>query len=116
MTTENGSSQSQANVHYDVRQDLIQSDANLICDSFNRTVVKWLIDYNFPVGSVGYPKVKRIIDEGSATLEEAQRDKILVDMGFNLSSDFITEKYNVELDKNNPNSTNVSSQPADKRI
>jgi phage gp29-like protein len=60
MTTDNGSSESQANVHQDVKDDIVKADADLICSSFNEGPVKWLIDWNFP--GVAYPRVWRQMD------------------------------------------------------
>ena len=48
MTTDDGSSLSQAEVHSQVRDDIIEADARLINDSFNRSVIRWLVDWNFP--------------------------------------------------------------------
>ncbi|MDO6575377.1 phage portal protein family protein, partial [Staphylococcus pasteuri_A] len=48
MTTDNGSSQSQAKVHSDVKEDVIKADADLICESLNNTAVTWLTNWNFP--------------------------------------------------------------------
>ncbi|PIQ64101.1 MAG: portal protein, partial [Zetaproteobacteria bacterium CG11_big_fil_rev_8_21_14_0_20_59_439] len=32
----------------DVRADIVKADADLVCMSFNATVVKWLVEWNFP--------------------------------------------------------------------
>jgi phage gp29-like protein len=55
MTTDNGSSESQANVHQDVKDDIVKADADLVCSSFNEGPVKWLIDWNFPPISIKKP-------------------------------------------------------------
>ncbi|MFX5157705.1 DUF935 family protein, partial [Acinetobacter baumannii] len=47
MTTDNGSSKSQAEVHMEVRQDIVKADADLICESFNLGPVRWLTMFNF---------------------------------------------------------------------
>ncbi len=62
MTTDDGSSLAQGKVHMDVREDIVQSDADLVCSSFNATVARWLTEWNFPPGTMPpqvWRKVKR---------------------------------------------------------
>ena len=47
MTTDNGSSYSQANVHDRVRARLVSADCDLISESFTKQVIRWLCDWNF---------------------------------------------------------------------
>ena len=47
MTTDQGSSYSQANVHDRVRERLITADCDLISESFTRQVIAWLCEWNF---------------------------------------------------------------------
>ncbi|WP_142851045.1 DUF935 family protein, partial [Telmatospirillum sp. J64-1] len=46
MTTDDGSSRSQAEVHESVRDDVVQGDADLQCESFNDQVARWLTEWN----------------------------------------------------------------------
>ena len=62
MTTDDGSSKSQAEVHMDVRKELVEADADLVCDSFNRTVATWLTEWNFP-GGAQVPRVRRVMTD-----------------------------------------------------
>jgi hypothetical protein len=48
MTTDDGSSRSQAEVHKGVADWVVKSDADLLCESFNRGPVAWLTEWNFP--------------------------------------------------------------------
>ncbi len=91
MTTDNGSSRSQAEVHQDVAESVIESDADLICDSFNDTVVKWLTDWNFP--GAAYPRVHRRLESEPDLVALANRDKVLSDMGFPPSPEYIEDTY-----------------------
>jgi phage gp29-like protein len=61
MTTDDGSSMSQAQVHWSVRQDLVAADASVLCESFNRGPARWLTAWNFPNATP--PKVWRRLDE-----------------------------------------------------
>lgn len=91
MTTDAGSSRSQAEVHMDVRQDLIKADSDLVCDSFSRTIGRWLTDWNYP--GAAYPRVMRRIEDEPDLKPQAERDKVIYDMGFKPKLDYIIEAY-----------------------
>lgn len=91
MTTDNGSSLSQAQVHEGVAQRVVKSDADLICSSFNRSVVRWLTDWNFP--GAAYPVVWRKTEAEADLKSQVERDKILFDMGFVPSGAYVQETY-----------------------
>jgi Protein of unknown function (DUF935) len=91
MTTDNGSSQSQANVHQNVKDDIVKADADLVCSSFNEGPVKWLIDWNFP--GVAYPRVWRQMDAAVDLTAEADRDMKLQGLGISLKPESIAAKY-----------------------
>jgi hypothetical protein len=91
MTTDNGSSLSQANVHQTVKDDIVKADADLICSSFNESVVKWLTDWNFP--GAAYPRVWRQMDAAKDLEAEADRDTKLQGLGIYLKPEAIAAKY-----------------------
>ncbi|MEX0271204.1 DUF935 domain-containing protein [Leptolyngbyaceae cyanobacterium UHCC 1019] len=91
MTTDNGSSRSQAQVHEGVKQEVIKTDADLICGSFNNGPVRWLCDWNYP--GVAYPKVWRRIEDEPDLLPQAQRDEIITKIGFTPNPQYIQETY-----------------------
>lgn len=91
MTTENGSSYSQASVHYDVRQDLVAADADLVCQSANKSWVRWLIDYNIP--GAAYPTIWRDMEDAEDLKERSSRDKTLFDMGYKLKPEAVARVY-----------------------
>lgn len=100
MTTDDGSSLAQAQVHMEVRKELVEADADLVCDSFNRSVVTWLTAWNFPGSAV--PRVRRIMDDSGELKALAERDKLIVDMGHRLDADYIEETYGVVVDRAAP--------------
>lgn len=57
MTSDNGSSQAQANVHNEVRHDIAVSDARSLSGALNRDLVRPYIDLNFGV-QIKYPVLK----------------------------------------------------------
>ena len=91
MTTDDGSSLSQANVHMDVRQDVVKSDADLVCESLNTGPVLWLTEWNFPGAAT--PRVRRVIEEPEDLKAASERDKTIHDMGFRPRLDYVCEKY-----------------------
>lgn len=59
LTTElkGGGSLAASQIHNEVRQEIIESDADLLDAVLNETIVRWIVDYNFP-GVTDYPKFK----------------------------------------------------------
>lgn len=75
----------------DVRIDLIKADADLICESFNRGMGKWLTEWNFP-GAIP-PRVYRKVEPDEDTAKRAERDKKVYDIGFKPTLQYIQENY-----------------------
>lgn len=91
MTTDNGSSKSQAEVHMDVRQDIVKADADLICESLNLGPIRWLTMFNF--AGAEPPRVFRVVEEPEDAGKLAERDKKVMDMGYKPGLDYIRETY-----------------------
>ncbi|MGN7832652.1 DUF935 domain-containing protein [Pseudoxanthomonas sp. 22568] len=91
MTTEDGSSQSQAEVHMQVRQDIIKADSDLVCESFNLGPARWLTMFNFD--GADPPRVFRMLEEPEDLDSSAERDKKLIDCGFIPSLEYVKERY-----------------------
>ncbi|MBT2131216.1 DUF935 domain-containing protein [Aliiroseovarius lamellibrachiae] len=66
MTSDNGSSQSQAEVHNEVRHDIAKADAKSVCGNINSDLVKPFVDLNYGVQEK-YPRLKLIIEEPEDT-------------------------------------------------
>ena len=81
----------------DVRQDLIKADADLVCESFNRSLVRWLTDWNYP--GAAYPRVYRNVELDEDLAQRAARDKTIVDMGFKPAVGYINETYGGEWEE-----------------
>lgn len=105
LTSDQGERGSQAlgNVHERVMQSIVNADADDQCECINRSVVRWLVDYNFPMqGRTGYPKVWRRTEPEQNLKELAERDKILlVDMGLRsrVPESYIEETYGIQMAK-----------------
>ena len=109
MTTSDGSSQAQAKVHMEVRREVVEADAHLVDDSFNRGPVAWLTEWGFPGAAV--PRVRRIMDDPAELKALAERDKTIVDMGHKLTREYVEETYQVEVDRAAPPPRNPMPVP-----
>ena len=94
MTSEVVGGQYKAEVQNDVRGEVIKADADLICQSFNRSVVTWLTEWNFPGADV--PRVWRILDDPEDLNTRAERDFKIYQMGFQPTLKYITDTYDGE--------------------
>jgi phage gp29-like protein len=105
LTSEPGSSGSYSlgQVHNDVRLDIVKSDADSMCETINRTVVRWIVDYNFPAADrTDYPRVWRRTEPEQDLAALANRDKVLlVDLGMadRVPESYISETYGLPLAK-----------------
>ena len=97
LTTEmsqKGGSFAASKTHNDVREDYIKADADSLCECQNNSLVKWIVDFNFPAVTQ-YPKVWIRTDPEADLLALAQRDKILaVDIkGLKIPASYFYETY-----------------------
>lgn len=91
MTTDNGSSQAQATVHAGVKEEVVKADADLLCETFNQTIVKWLVEYNWPGATP--PRVYRDFTEEEDLSKRAERDTKISNLGFEPTQEYITDTY-----------------------
>jgi phage gp29-like protein len=91
MTTDDGSSQSQAEVHQEVRGDLVKADADLICESWNLGPALWLTEWNFPGAKP--PRLYRHTEEPEDLDTLAKRDASIVQMGYRPTLEYIQDRY-----------------------
>ena len=91
MTSRNGSSKSQGEVHERVLDAIVKADDDLISDSFNRGPALWLTQWNFP-GAVP-PKVRRNTDPPEDLQAAVLIDQALMNMGFEPDEAYIQQRY-----------------------
>jgi phage gp29-like protein len=91
MTTENGSSLAQAKVHADVKMEVVQSDNDLVCESFVAGPAAWLTQWNFPGAAT--PKVWRDHSEPEDLKARAERDEKVYGLGFEPTPGYIDTVY-----------------------
>lgn len=121
LTSEVGDKGSYAasQTHEDVRQDYIKADADGLCECQNNSLIKWIVDYNFPSSSDSplsrggrgvYPRVWIRTEQEKDLKPLAERDQILIqNIGLPVSQKYFYETYGIpqpeegeELVKINP--------------
>ncbi|MFW5499599.1 MULTISPECIES: DUF935 domain-containing protein [unclassified Maridesulfovibrio] len=110
-TTNAGAYVGTANVHKSVRLDVVRSDADLLCESFNTGPACWLTEWNYPGATP--PKVSRIVEDSERVGMQIDRDTKIYAMGFELTEEACTEKYGSGWvkRKENPAPASFAEQP-----
>ena len=80
-------------VHNDVRLALAKADADLVCDTINRTLVRWIIEVNALPIAAGYPKLWRDFSEPDDLDKLSERDERLDRMGYRAPVKYINDTY-----------------------
>ncbi|HBS22694.1 MULTISPECIES: DUF935 family protein [Thalassospira] len=106
-TTDSGSWRGTANVHKDVRDEIIKADTDLLCGTFNAGPVKWLTEWNFPGAKP--PKVWRVLDDDEDLDNRVKRDKTIYEMGFEPDPEYINSTYGGKWSKRNQSPTAPTS-------
>lgn len=79
-----------------VKDAILKADSDLLSERLNRTLVKWLVEWNFP-GAVP-PRVYRVFDDEDLDAHVA-RDKTISEMGYKPTQKYITDKYGGEWEE-----------------
>jgi len=84
----------------DVRLDIIKADSDLVCESFNRSVVKWLVEWNFPGANL--PRVYRNIEPPEDLSKRADRDSKILTLGYKPTQQYIQQTYGDGFEEKQP--------------
>lgn len=97
MTTDEGSSLSQASVHEEVRQDIKKSDARQLSNTLNLQLVKPFNDLNFgPPPSGIYPIAALVIEEDEDLLSFSQSLTPFIDRGLRVEQSAVRDKFKLQ--------------------
>ncbi|MFH2099020.1 MAG: DUF935 family protein, partial [Pseudomonadota bacterium] len=94
LTTEVGKSGSYAasRTHEAVRRDLLKADADLLAETINASLVKWIVDFNLP--GAAYPALWFVTDPPEEPTVRLEREKTLVkDLGLAVPARYFRETY-----------------------
>lgn len=86
-----GLGSNQAGVQNDVRLEVAQDDADELDETFNDTLVRWIVEFNMP--GAGLPRLRTEFSEPEDLVQRATRDKTLWDMGWEPDEDYMLETY-----------------------
>lgn len=79
------------NIENEVRLELVKADGDLLSDTLNKQLVRWIVDYNLP--GAPYPFVRRIIEEPVDMKAMADTDAVLTGMGFRPTLESIKQRF-----------------------
>lgn len=101
MTTDNGSSKSQGEVHADVKIEVIKADADLLTDAFTFGPARWFTDLNFGP-DVATPRVVRVVEQEADLKMEAEKDEILSRIGWRRTDESFGDTYGEGFERVEP--------------
>ena len=98
LTTSVGASGSRAlgQVHNEVRLELTKGDADLLSDTLNSTLLRWIVDLNMPgyaATGLPYPMVWWDVSEPEDLVSRAERDTKVRGLGYRPTPDYIADTY-----------------------
>lgn len=110
LTTNQGSSGSRAlgEVHNEVRLELVKADADLLSDTINDTLVRWIVELNVPGAKP--PTVYRVFPEDLD--KRADRDNKIRKLGYKPTPEYIQRVYGDGWVPDMPPVTASSTRPA----
>lgn len=112
MTTDNGSSRAQGQVHADVKLEVIKSDADQLTDSFTEGPARWWTDFNFGP-DVAAPIVRRVVEEEEDAKANAETDTSLAALGWVRTKESFDNTYGEGyVRKDDPKAPSGSMPPA----
>lgn len=94
MTTDSsvaGLGSNQADVHRDVKEEVVKADADLLNESFTASVAQWLTAWNFPGAAT--PIVTRQVGDAEDLDTASARDERLSKIGWRPTEERIRETY-----------------------
>jgi phage gp29-like protein len=79
----------------DVRQELVEADADLLDECLNESLIRWIVDFNFPAVTA-YPKIKTFANAKPDLTSRVTVDKTLVvDIGLPVAKAYFYETYGI---------------------
>lgn len=109
MTTDDGGSLSQSKVHLEVRDEVADADAEMLCGSFNTGPATWWTQWNYG-DAAAPPLLKRQKDDPEDADAAATRDSQLKALGWEPTEDRIRTVYGDGYQKTKPAEDSSGSQ------
>lgn len=118
LTTSAGASGSRAlgQVHNEVRLELTKGDADLLSDTLNGSLLRWIVDLNMPgyaATGLAYPSLWWDVSEPEDLAARADRDTKVKQLGYRPTDDYVRETYGEGWERDAPAPPPPPSRPAD---
>jgi len=83
------------NSQEEAKHEIVEADADLLDACLNETLIRWIVDYNFP-GVTEYPKLKTFAAPKPDLKQQSEIDKTLaVDIGLPIGTAYFYETYGI---------------------
>lgn len=96
-----------------VKDAILRADSDMLSERFNRTIVKWLTEWNFPGATP--PTVYRVFDDEDLD-RRVERDEKIARMGFKPTLKYIHETYGGEWEEHEPQANDNPSVRANNHL
>ena len=94
MTADDGSSQSQAKVHDEVRGDILRADARRLCATLNQQLVETFVNLNFGIQE-RYPRIVIPVPDYDDLKSWTENVAKMVDKGLRVGQKHVRDKLNL---------------------
>ncbi len=98
MTSDSGSSFSQAKVHNEVRQDICRADTMHLARTLNKDLIKAIVDINFGEQTI-YPQFCFALPTKIDAQSVLESVKTLIPLGLNVDLDAVAKMLNIPVSK-----------------
>ena len=95
-----GGSRARDQVGNEVRIEIAKADADLLCDTLNRTLIKWICQYNWP--DAVPPKVWRKFPELESKIDRGAEATLIVALagaGYKPKREWVEDRLEIELEE-----------------
>lgn len=107
MTIDNGSSLSQSEVHLEVFENVVESDADLVKDIVNDQLIPRMIRHGFPIKGMRF-----VYDESiDYTPEQQVAFETMIADRFEVDPKYFIEKYNIPIIGKKERGTEILAKP-----
>ncbi len=89
-----GGSQAAATVHNDIREDLAKADENIV-----NKIIKEVLKNFKEINNIAGELTGELKDKDDPNKDLADRDKVIHDMGYKPTQEYIEQKYNIKVEK-----------------
>jgi phage gp29-like protein len=98
----------------EVRKDILEADADLLDACLNETLIRWIVDYNFP-GVTEYPKLKTFASPKPDLDKQSEIDERNVKAGVKIPMRYFYETYGYPVPEKGEEIA-VASAPANTQV